>query len=293
MAAPKGPTSRRVHLGKVLEKMRLDAGESREDVATALGFSAEKLWRLERGRTGLPNHGDLKALLDHYQVTDEETVEELLKIHRESLSQGWWVPYNPHLQKGMRDYVGLEADALTINSWQPNLIFGLLQTSDYARALLESAKTVDEITTEFIDANVELRMGRKRLITADEPRPLWVIMSEEAIRSTIGGPEIMIAQYEEIERLASLDHITVQILPASSAGYRASQNFALLELPDPLPKMVQADHVNGQAWVTDKKPEVGRFSRRFEALRAAARSPHETPRVLSAARKEQEERKPQ
>ncbi|SCD69598.1 Helix-turn-helix domain-containing protein [Streptomyces sp. BpilaLS-43] len=291
MAAPKGPTSRRVHLGKVLERMRTDSGESRDDVAAALGFSAEKLWRLEKGRTGLPNTGDLKALLDHYGETDEENVEELLKIHRESLSQGWWVPYNPHLQKGMRDYVGLEADALSISSWQPNLIFGLLQTPDYARALLESAKLVDEITTEFIDANVELRMSRKKLIVEDEPRSLWVILSEDAIRSTIGGPNIMVEQYDEIGRLAGLDHITVQILPASSAGYRASQNFALLELPEPLPKMVQADHVNGQAWVTDKKPEVGRFSRRFEALRASALAPHETPRILMAARKEQEERK--
>jgi hypothetical protein len=191
----------------------------------------------------------------------------------------------------MRDYVGLEADALSISSWQPNLVFGLLQTPNYARALLESAKTVDEITTEFIDANVELRMSRKKLITEDEPRALWVIMSEDAIRSTIGGPEVMVEQYEEIGRLASLDHVTVQVLPASSSGYRASQNFALLELPEPLPKMVQADHVNGQAWVTDKKPEVGKFSRRFEALRAAGRAPHETPRILKEASREQEERK--
>ncbi|MFI6686632.1 helix-turn-helix domain-containing protein [Streptomyces sp. NPDC050485] len=264
----------------MLEKMRLDRGMPAGEVATALGFSPEKLWRLEKGRTSLPNHGDLRALLEHYGETDEETIEKLLQIHRESLSQGWWVPYNPHLQKGMRDYVGLEADALSVSAWQPNLVFGLLQTESYARALLESAKTVDEITTEFIDANVELRMTRKQLITQDEPRPLWVIMAEDALRSAIGDTEIMREQYDEIARLAALDHITVQIIPASSTGYRASQNFALLDLEEPLTKMVQADHVNGQAWVTDKKPEVGKFSRRFEALRAAALAPHETPRTL-------------
>ncbi|MER5301340.1 helix-turn-helix transcriptional regulator [Streptomyces lasiicapitis] len=275
----------------MLEKMRTDRNESREEVAATLGFSAEKLWRLERGRTGLPNAGDLKALLNHYEVSDEETVDELLKIHRESLSQGWWVPYNPHLQKGMRDYVGLETDAVSISAWQPNLIFGLLQTKNYAQALLEGAKTVDEITTEFIDSNVELRMSRKKVITEDEPRPLWVIMAEDAIRSTIGSTAVMVEQYEEIQRLAALDHITVQILPASSTGFRGSQNFALLEQHDPLPKLVQADHVNGQCWVTDKKPEVGKFTRRFDALRAAALAPHETPRILKEARKFQEERK--
>uniref|UniRef100_UPI003F493700 helix-turn-helix domain-containing protein n=1 Tax=Streptomyces sp. CA-136453 TaxID=3240050 RepID=UPI003F493700 len=269
-----------MHLGKVLTKMRLDRGMSSTEVAAALSFSPEKLWRLERGKTSLPNHGDLRALLEHYGETDEETVEKLLQIHRESLDQGWWVPYNPHLQKGMRDYVGLEADALSVAAWQPNLIFGLLQTERYARALLESAKTVDEITTEFIDANVELRMTRKQLITQEEPRPLWVIMAEDALRSAIGDPDIMREQYDEIARLAALDHVTVQVIPASSTGYRASQNFALLDLEEPLTKMVQADHVNGQAWVTDKKPEVGKFSRRFEALRAAALAPHETPGIL-------------
>ncbi|WP_433892747.1 helix-turn-helix domain-containing protein [Streptomyces sp. CA-111067] len=279
MAAPKGPTSRRVHLGKVLERMREERGLSIAEVAGALGFSKEKLWRVETGRTSLPNPKDLTTLLEFFEQ-DDETIDNLLKIHRESLQAGWWVPYNPHFQKGMRDYVGIETDALAISAWQPNLVFGLLQTEEYARRLLLSAKTVDEITTEFIDANVELRMLRKRIITHDEPRPLWVILAEDALRSVIGGPDVMRDQYAEISRLTAMDHITVQILPAASAGYRASQNFALLDLDDPLGRMVQADHVNGQAWVTDKKPDVGRFSRRFDALRASALAPHETPNFL-------------
>ncbi|WP_335970393.1 MULTISPECIES: helix-turn-helix domain-containing protein [Streptomycetaceae] len=281
MAAPKGPTSRRVHLGKVLEKMREDRGLSTAEVASALGFSKEKLWRVESGRTSLPNPKDLTSLLEYYQQ-DDETIDSLLTIHRESLQAGWWVPYNPHFQKGMRDYVGMETDAVSINAWQPNLVFGLLQTEEYARALLESAKAADEITTEFIDSNVDLRMFRKRIITETEPRPLWVIMAEDALRATIGGPEVMWRQYEEIARLSRLDHVTVQVLPATSAGYRASQNFIILDLDEPLGRMVQADHVNGQAWVTDKKPDVGRFSRRFEALRASALAPHETPQFLEA-----------
>ncbi|MEU7184239.1 MULTISPECIES: helix-turn-helix domain-containing protein [Streptomyces] len=271
-----------MYLGKVLERMRNGRGYSIAEVATALGFSKEKLWRIERGRTSLPNPKDLRALLEHYGEGDEETIEELSKINRESLRQGWWVPYNPHLQKGMRDYVGLEADARAISAWQPNLVFGLLQTREYALELLLSAKSIDETTTEFIDANVDLRMERKNLVTRDEPRQLWVIMAEDALRSTIGSREVMSRQYEEIARLAALDHITVQILPAGSAGYRASQNFIMLNLEDPLGTMVQADHVDGQVWVTDKKPDVGRFSRRFEALRAAALAPHETPSFLEA-----------
>ncbi|MFE8018223.1 helix-turn-helix domain-containing protein [Streptomyces antibioticus] len=288
MAAPKGPTSRRVHLGKVLTRMREDLGRRREDVAVALGFSPEKLWRVEKGRTSLPNPGDLKNLLAHYEVEDPEVVESLLVIHRESLQEGWWVPYSAHLPKGMREYVGMETDALSIAAWQPSLVFGLLQTERYARELLLSAKGVDETTTEFIDANVEVRMARKALITKEDPRELWVIMGEDAIRSTIGSREVMAEQYEEIKRLASLDTVTVQILPAASTGYRASQNFAVLDMGEPLGKIVQADQPGGQASITDKKPDVGKYTRRFEALRASALAPNETPNVIDEVHRDLE-----
>ncbi|MFB7403358.1 helix-turn-helix domain-containing protein [Streptomyces rubiginosohelvolus] len=291
MAAPKGPTSRRVHLGKVLEKMRDDLKLRREDVATELGFSPEKLWRVEKGRTGLPNPKDLRALLTHYGVRDSEVIDSLLLIHRESLSEAWWTPYTPHLTKGMREYVGMESDALSIAAWQPTLVFGLLQTKEYARALLMSAKTVDETTTEFIEANVELRMDRKKLITSTEPRDLWIIMGEDTLRSTIGSREVMAEQYNEIKQLAALDHITVQILPAKSTGYRASQNFILLDMGDPLGKILQADQPSGQASVTDKKPEVGRYGRRFDALRAAALDPNETPSFIDEIQEELERKK--
>jgi transcriptional regulator with XRE-family HTH domain len=270
--------------------MREDLGLRREDVASALGFSAEKLWRVERGRTSLPNPTDLKHLLGHYGVEDPEVVESLLVIHRESLQEGWWVPYSAHLPKGMREYVGMETDALSVAAWQPSLVFGLLQSENYARQLLLSAKPVDETTTEFIDANVELRMSRKNLITKEEPRDLWVIMGEDAIRSTIGSRDVMAEQYEEIKRLASLDTVTVQILPAASTGYRASQNFALLDMGDPLVKIVQADQPGGQASITDKRPDVGKYSRRFEALRASALAPHETPSFIDQVQLDMERR---
>jgi transcriptional regulator with XRE-family HTH domain len=268
--------------------MREDLGLRREDVASALGFSPEKLWRVEKGRTSLPNPTDLKNLLTHYGVDDSEVIERLSVIHRESLQEGWWVPYSAHLPKGMREYVGLETDALSIAAWQPSLVFGLLQTEDYARELLLSAKPVDETTTEFIDAHVEVRMARKSLITKEAPRPLWVIMGEDAIRSTIGGRTVMAEQYDELKRLASLDTVTLQILPAASTGYRASQNFALLEMDEPLGKIVQADQPGGQASITDKKPDVGKYSRRFDALRAAALAPNETPSFIDQVQRDME-----
>ncbi|MFJ2419173.1 helix-turn-helix domain-containing protein [Streptomyces brevispora] len=280
MAQPKGPNSRRVHLGAVLMKMRDDRGLTRNEVAAALNIDPTKLWRVERGRTGLQNQKDLRALLDHYGVTDPDVVDNLLQIHRESLQDGWWTPYNPHLAKGMREYVGMETDATAINAWQPNVVFGLLQTEAYARALLMSAKLVDETTSDNIDANVQLRMERKTLVTEGAPRHLWVIMSEAALRGTIGSYELMEEQRAEIVRLSEIDHISVQILPDDSTGYRASQNFVLLEMGPPLGTIVQADQADGQASITDAKSVVGKFLRRFDGLRAAALGPNETPRFI-------------
>ncbi|MFJ6722227.1 DUF5753 domain-containing protein [Streptomyces sp. NPDC091259] len=185
----------------------------------------------------------------------------------------------------------MESDAESIAAWQPSLVFGLFQTASYTRELLLSAKAVDETTTEFIDANVELRMERKAIITKEEPRKLWVIMAEDTLRSTIGSREVMDEQFEEIKRLAHLDHITVQILPATSTGYRASQNFILLDMGEPLGRIVQADQPGGQASITDKKPDVGKYSRRFDALRASALAPHETPSFIDNVQRDLKRKK--
>jgi transcriptional regulator with XRE-family HTH domain len=280
MAAPTGPTVRRMQLGLELKRLREKSGFTLPEAVSGLTFSHSKLYRVENGLTALPKVADLRELLDRYGVTDEDDIQYLVEIHRDSIKRGWWAQYRNTMPSGMAVYVGLENGARTIRSWHPSVVHGLLQTERYAREMLLAAKPVEEMTTELVERTIQLRMERKSLLTRDnDPVELWVVIDEAALLRVVGGPEVMSEQYEEITRLAALDNVTVQILPTSTATYRSSFNFILLEFADPLPKVVQTDGAEG-ANVSDKDTTVWAFARRFDALRAGALAPSETPQFL-------------
>ncbi len=285
MAAPTGPTVRRMQLGWELKRLRERNGFTLAQAVDGLTFSVSKLFRVETGLSALPKVADLKTLLDRYGVTDDD-IEFLVEIHRDSLNRGWWSHYRSTMPSGMATYVGLESGARTIRAWQPNVVFSLLQTERYVREMLLTAKPVNETTTEFVERTTQLRMDRKSVITRrDSPVELWVILDEAALLRVVGSAEGMREQYEEIVRLSALDNVTVQILPTSTPTYRSSDNFTLLEFGSPLPTVVQSDMAEGSN-VSDKDTTIWAFSRRFDALRAGALSPSETPQFLNRLARE-------
>lgn len=286
MAAPVGPTVRRMQLGWELKRLRDKAGFTLAEAVDGLPFSSSKLHRAENGLTALPKVADLKALLDRYGLDDPEDVEFLAEIHRESLNRGWWSPYRSVMPSGMPTYVGLESGALRAKTWQPVVVFGLLQTEAYARALFTTAKPVEETNTEFVERNIQVRMDRKEVLTRSvNPLELWVIMNEAALRQVVGGADVMRRQYEEIAQVSRLDNVTIQVLPMASATYRSSFNFTLLEFESPLPHVVQVDGTDASN-MSDKDTVLWKFTRRFDALRAGALPAGETPAFLEALSRE-------
>ncbi|MFJ2957108.1 helix-turn-helix domain-containing protein [Streptomyces sp. NBC_00669] len=280
MAAPTGPTVRRVQLGAELRRLREKAGLTLVDAVDGLALSTTKVHRVENGLTAFKSTAELRLLLDRYGVEDEEDIEFLVEIQRDSLNRGWWSQYRSVLPSGMEMYVGLETGARTIRAWQPTVVVGLLQTEGYVREMLQAAKPVEETTTEFVERMIQLRMERKeRLIGRANGLELWAIVDEAALRRVIGGPDTMREQYEEIIRLTKLDNVTVQILPLASATYRSSVNFTLLEFGDPKLTVVQTDVPEGSN-VSDKDTTTWAYTRRFDALRAGALPPGETPTFL-------------
>lgn len=149
MAAPTGPTVRRMQLGWELKRLRDKAGFTLAEAVDGLTFSPSKLHRVENGLTGLKTTAELRTLLDRYGVEDEEDVDFLMQVHRDSLNRGWWSIYRSVLPSGMGMYIGLESGARTSRTWQPNVVFGLLQTERYARELFQAAKSIEETTTEL------------------------------------------------------------------------------------------------------------------------------------------------
>ncbi|AEM82899.1 helix-turn-helix domain-containing protein [Streptomyces violaceusniger] len=280
MAAPTGPTVRRMQLGWELKRLRDKAGFTLAEAVDGLTFSPSKLHRVENGLTGLKTTAELRTLLDRYGVEEEDDVDFLVEIHRDSLNRGWWSLYRSVLPSGMGMYIGLESGARSIRAWQPNVVLGLLQTERYAREMFQTAKPVEETTTEFVERHIQIRMERKKALTRrDSPVELWVIQEEATLRRVVGGPDVMREQYEAILAFTQLDHVTVQILPMTTATYRTGANFTLLEFGSPLPTVVQSDAADGSE-ISDKDTTIWSFSRRFEALRAGALAPGETPAFL-------------
>lgn len=271
MAAQHRPTARRIALGHELRELRRQAGMSLAEAVSGLSFSDTKLQRVETGLQDLRSAGDLRKLLSRYGVTDEEDVERLVATQRGAASQEWWTNHSGYMSSGMPRFLGIEAAAHEIRAYHPLLVPGLLQTEAYARTRHEQAKPIDETTSEFVDHNVRVRMKRKEALTrAEDPLKLWAILNEPALRFVMGDADLMREQYDEIGKLAALDNVTIQILPQDMKGYLSVHDFMILNLGDGMPLTVQVDTAFGGASMSDKPKEVGKFSRRFEALTRSA-----------------------
>ncbi|WP_254407056.1 DUF5753 domain-containing protein [Streptomyces sp. GMY02] len=245
-------------------------------------LSEAALQRIETGSLSFRNTGDLRKLLDKYGVDDPDVIDQLVELNRDATSQDWVTRYRSHMQPAMQGFVGIEAEAQEIRIYHPAVVHGLLQTEDYAKAIFEIEKPIEETTSEFIRHNVALRMERKRRVLDREPRTvkLWAILGEAALRYAIGSPQVMLDQYEEITRLSKLDHVKIQVLPLNGRGYRASSDLAILDLVDGLPPMVQVDNAWGAVSTSDKPKEVARFTRRFNTMIASALPLEDTPEFM-------------
>ncbi|WP_031520589.1 helix-turn-helix domain-containing protein [Streptomyces sp. NRRL F-5123] len=276
MAAKRGASGRRLELGIQLKQLRENCppveegrarGMTRKAAVRGLkALSEPSLARIENGELNFRrNPGDLRTLLRRYGVTDDSLVEQLLELNRESANDEWLTQYRSFMPTGMPHYVGLEAEAMMISAYHPTVVYGLLQTEAYARALFEVQRPVEDTTAEFVRRNVELRMERKRrVLERDGSVRLRVILGEAALRIPVGDDEVMREQYAEIVKLARLDHVSIQILPFKR-GYRSSNDFAIIDLGE-LPARVQTDNAWGAVSTSDKPREVDRFTRRFDAM---------------------------
>ncbi|GAA4688910.1 helix-turn-helix transcriptional regulator [Streptomyces chumphonensis] len=283
MAARRGPTYLRVMLGKELRALReqmgreRDGGYTAEAVSLALGFSRSKLSRVEAGEIPLPKLADLEALMDHYGVIHDADRDQLLQMQRDSLKSEPVTSYRHVLPSGMPRYLGLERESVRVRGYENNVVHGLLQHEAYARALMGSAKIVEERTTDAVESSVKARLERKELL--DGNREVHIILTESALRTAYGSPEVMRTQYEEIIRLCERDNVDVQIIPEHLPDmYRARFNFTILDFVE-LGPVVQSDSY-GATTLWSKPSDVGQYQRHFDAMVKAAPGPSQTPQFL-------------
>jgi hypothetical protein len=175
----------------------------------ALEWDPSKLSRVEGLQRGIIVR-DVRRLLDLYQVTGEADREALFELARQAKQRGWWQAYADVLPSEYANLIGLEAEAAEIRTYQPELIHGLLQTADYARAVIRAGRPGD--TTADVDRRVELRMTRQQILDRDDPLRLRVILNEAAARRVVGGPDVMRARRDRRPRLQGPRRIQAGVL---------------------------------------------------------------------------------
>jgi len=266
MATP-SPTVRRKRLGIELRRLREQAELTCEDVGQRLECSGTRISRMETGRISV-RPGDVRELLEVYGVTGTEA-DSLVQLAREARRKGWWHTYGRVLPHWFEPYIGLESEAVRLRDFQPLVIPGLLQTEDYARAVLRAAPHAGSSTE--IDRLVALRMGRQRILGQDRPPDLWVVLSESVLRVQVGGRAVMRAQLQRLAWVAERPNVTLQVLPFTTAAHvHPVSPFTMLEFPDAAdPAVVYLEHLTGSLFL-ENEDEVRRYRVVFDHLRAEA-----------------------
>jgi transcriptional regulator with XRE-family HTH domain len=266
-----GPTVRRRRLGTELRKLRESNGYKLEEVAAQLGVAPSTLSRIETGKAPTKS-AYLGQMLEMYGVVDQAQRQVLVDMAREGHRKGWWAAYDDVLPSGFDIYVGLEAETAAIRGYEISVVHGLLQTPQYARAVL--TEMFPRHTVEQIDRLVDLRIQRQQRFDDDPPLELWAILDEAVIRRPVGGQAVMRGQLEHLLKMTARPGLTLQILPFSCGAHAGHGGpFSILEFPNRSDSEVAyVESVAGYIYL-EKDREVRLRVEAFDRLRAAALAP--------------------
>lgn len=280
MAKPRPvPTVRARRLAAELRRMREQAGLTQETVVERTGKDRSTLYRLESGQQR-PQRGTLIQLLSLYGADEQQRVV-LLDLLREARQRGWMHHHDADLPAVYSDFIGFEAEATSITDYESLFVPGLLQTEDYATAVIRG--TLPHASRAEVDTRVTARMERQALLVAESPPRLWAIADEATIRRSVGGLNVMRAQLRHLTEAAELPNVTVQVIPFGAGAHPGmTGSFITLEFPDPAdPGLVYIESMAGDLFLEDDA-ELRRYRLMFEHLRAAALRPGETTALLAA-----------
>ncbi|HEY1968315.1 MAG TPA: helix-turn-helix transcriptional regulator [Pseudonocardia sp.] len=263
-------------LGLELRRLRGEAGRTLEDVAEVMEWSASKLSRVEVGETRVLGR-DVRLLCEVLGA-EPGVAEALAELVTAAKVKGWWEPYRDVLGG---NYIPFEAEAEEVNEFQIEVVCGLLQTSDYTRAIMRGSRL--DASDEEIERRVQIRMDRQlALDRSTKPLKLWSIISEGALRRQIGGPDVLRAQLRHLAKQTERPNIDVQVLPFDAGAHPAiSMPFSILRFTGTDPLIFG----NGIADNTEieNPTERQRALATFDWLRAQAESPERSRRIITEA----------
>jgi transcriptional regulator with XRE-family HTH domain len=270
----RSPTIRRRRLGVELRRHREAAGITIDVVADRMGCSTSKVSRIETGHTAA-SVADVRDILDIYGVA-EAIKDELVQIAREARQKAWWHPFSTILTGA---YVGLEAAARVVRTYEQQVIPGLLQSEEYAIAMIRAARLGDP--DPEIEQRVRVRMARQSLLTQDDPIELRVVLDEAVLSRPVGGHEVMLDQLKRLLEVARLPNVTLQILPFAVGAHAGMDGtFAILEFEEEQDAdVVFTENATGGLFL-EKTEELQKYSAIFEAIRCTALDPDASAEMI-------------
>lgn len=271
-----GPTIPRWQLGEVLTNLRQRSGRSRDEIAELMDCSESKVRKIEEGRIGI-SRIELLYLLDTYSVEDETDRANLVELAKQGKARGYWASYGS-VPTAVQNLLGIEGTATTFRFFELSVVTGMLQTEDYARALIESTWHPGQTPVE---KQVQLRMERQRRQLDEDPAEIWAIFDESVLHRTIGSREIMREQLQHLIELGKRSNINIQVVPFGHGGYQGLLGpITILEFPEDFHSPVAYAETQAGSFYLEKEPEVQRCSVAYNHMMAAALSQQESTKLI-------------
>ena len=270
----RSPQVRRRRLGLELRQLREEAGLTIEQLAARLEMSVSKVSRIETGQVGATPR-DVRDIATVYGVRGQR-LDNLMQLARETRERAWWGEYRDIRQK----FAAYEAEASAILMFEIAKFPGLLQTPDYARAIIRAVRT--DLPHDKIERRVEFRVRRQALLDGPKPPALWAVVDEAVLHRLVGGRETMRGQLEYLIERAELPHVTLQVLPFSAGEHPGIDGpFILIRFPEKTDRdMVYFEHAGLEHWL-DGDDAVALHGSLFDHLRAAALKPDDSLKLLA------------
>jgi transcriptional regulator with XRE-family HTH domain len=275
---PPGPAVPRLVLGERLRRLREAQYISRREAGEAIRVSDVTIAQLERGRRAVRER-DVTDLLTIYGITDEDEHATLQTLATQTNAPGWWHAYQDIVPDWFHTYLGLEQAAGVIRSYEVQFVPGLLQTPEYARAVIELAHQNAPVAQ--LRRRTELRMLRQRILHNTRPPHLWAVIDEAALRRGVGGTATMRGQLEHLIAACELPHVTIHIMPFAAGGHAAAGGpVTLLRLPErELPDVIYLEQLIGASYPSERE-EIEYYRHVIDRLVTDAAPARETRSIL-------------
>ncbi|MEV6839223.1 helix-turn-helix transcriptional regulator [Streptomyces sp. NPDC051133] len=265
-------------LGSQLRRLREARGITREAAGYSIRASESKISRMELGRVSFKTR-DVEDLLTLYGVTDEAERQSLLSLAREANVAGWWHSYTDVLPSWFPTYVGLEGAASLIRVYEVQFVHGLLQTEEYARAVVR--RGMKGASAADVERRVALRLERQKYLLAKNAPEFHIVLDEAALRRPYGDRQVMRGQLQHLIDVSERPNVRLQVMPFGFGGHSGESGaFTILSFPDTdLSDVVYMEQLSSALYL-DKREDVAQYEQALKELQQDSPGPDESRDLL-------------